>query len=102
MIMLCSNAQVCNHQIGKGADESGGVIERGHQLKLLDAEMPGQLARFDVDLGERFDVVGDERDRHDEDTLRAERGEPSQSFGERRLEPLTRVDAALVAGPGMG
>ena len=44
----------------EGGDEVGRIVERGHHLELLDAGGERVLARFDIDLVQRFDVFGDE------------------------------------------
>jgi hypothetical protein len=59
-----SSRQGVKHKVGKGPNERRRIIQAHHDVKTLDAETRGQLARFDIDFVKRFDVVGDERNRH--------------------------------------
>jgi hypothetical protein len=57
------------HEVGKSPDKCGRVIQASGHVKLLDAQTLGDLAGFDIDFVQSFDVVGDEGNRHHEDSL---------------------------------
>ncbi len=85
------------HQVGEGGDESGGISDGGHHLKLFDAGFVGLLAGFDVDFVEGFDVLGDEGDGNDEEIFFAGAGEAVDGFDQRGRQPFAAADFALVA-----
>jgi hypothetical protein len=49
--LLMDKLELADYQVCEGADEGGGIVEGGHQLKLCDAGVHGEFARFVVDLG---------------------------------------------------
>ncbi len=58
--------------------------------------MFGHSPIVDVEFDQRLDVLGDERDRRDEDGLAVRRC-PGDGFLGRRSDPLQRTNARLVA-----
>jgi hypothetical protein len=57
------------HKVGKGPNECRRTIQAHRDMKTLDTETLGQRTRFDIDFVKRFDVVGDERNRHNQNSL---------------------------------
>ena len=77
------------------ADEEGRVADGGHHAETLDAPFFGVTAAIDVDFVKSFDVLGDERDGHNEGFLHAFVTETFQAAQERGLEPFGGAHLAL-------
>ena len=57
------------HKVGKSPDKCGRFIQTLRDVKLQDRETFGEFAAFDIDFVQRFNVVGNEGNRHHEDPL---------------------------------
>jgi len=57
------------HKVGKSPDKCGRFIQTWGDMKLLDRETFGDFAGFDIDFVQRFNVVGNEGNRHHENSL---------------------------------
>ena len=57
------------HKVGERTDKCGRVVQSSGHMKLLDAKTLGDLARFDINLVQGFNVIGDEGNRHHENAF---------------------------------
>src|SRR5262249_23150975 len=75
-------------------DERRLGVQRRRALEV-EPELLRLAAKQEIDLVERLDVVGDERDRDREDVLASGLGEQLERVLRRRLEPARAAGAAL-------
>ncbi len=85
------------NQVGKAGDKRGGITDGGGHFELFDSGGHGLLAGLDIDFVEGFDVLGDERYRHNEQVFFAGTGQVFERLMQGRLEPFLAADAALIA-----
>ena len=88
---------VVQDQLSQRVDESGAVVETLHRFELTDAPESRLPACLDIDLHQRFQVIGNERDWHYQDRAGIRSSQPSQSVSQAWPEPLPRTNPALVA-----
>ena len=84
------------HQIGQAGDKGWIDIQGRHPPEVGDASFVGQLAVFDIDFLEGFDVLAHKADRHHHQFLHPLGTQLGQGLFGVGLEPLDRPHAALV------
>src|SRR4029077_3188804 len=80
--------------------ESWRIVQASAHLKLREAQSPGEMAGFVIDLAECLDVIGNKSNRDNADLAHLLACKLSQCVGQRRLQPTAGADFALVAEAG--
>src|SRR5579862_5230774 len=85
------------HQARERRDKLRRIVQTGDHPKIFDPQRPRLLAVLDIDLVQRFDVIGYERDRNHDDLFAPFFREPLDGFVHGRPQPFRSPHLALVA-----